>query len=66
MKLDKIGFKLDHQDSEQVGHAGSTEIPNDEVTSRSDWLDYWLRVLIDFCVVYGGYAAIRDLINSLL
>ncbi|MBT3423833.1 MAG: hypothetical protein HN921_09145 [Bacteroidetes bacterium] len=60
----RIGFQL--PDAEEVEPEIGAAIPDE---SESPWhqglFDYFFELWLKFAIVYGSYAAIRDLIQSI-
>ena len=62
----KVGFDVSDQETdsqEEQGYADTQTAPDEEHWS-DDLGDFFFRNLVGFCMIYGFYAAIRDLIRS--
>ena len=62
----KVGFDVSDQEEDQqqeLGYAESQPVQAEEHWS-DDLGDFFFRNLMGFCMVYGFYTAIRDLIRS--
>ncbi len=68
--MKQFGFEVSDTEEvteQEMGLGVVEELHTEENTEH--WTDgmgeYFVDTLIRFCVVYGGYAAIRDLVESL-
>ena len=66
--MNRIGFMVSDQDSEEQedqGYAESLGVHEEE--SWTDGLgDFLFQSVVRFCMVYGLFAAVRDLVRSLV
>ena len=62
----KVGFDVSDQESEHPEEQGYAEpqLASAEEHWTDDLGDFFFRNLVGFCMIYGLFAAIRDLIRS--
>ena len=65
--MNRIGFMVSDQDSEEQEDQGYAE--SQQVNEEESWTDglgdFFFRNLVGFFLVYGMFAAVRDLVESL-
>ena len=63
----KVGFDVSDQETEQNDEQGyaDTQTAPDEEHWFDDLGDFIFRNLVGFCMIYGIFAAIRDLIRCI-
>lgn len=68
MKQKKIGFVLEEEVLDKFGFADTAVLTplSNEIPEPGDFKEFLIRVFIDFCIVYGCFAVIRNFIQSLL
>ena len=65
--MNRIGFMVSDQETDQYeepGYADTQSAPAQEHWT-DDLGDFFFRNLMGFCMVYGFFAAVRDMIKSL-
>ena len=61
----KIGFIQPDADDSSIEEQGYAETAVNEGDEDGGWLGWTLPILINFCIIYGASAIVRDLISYL-